>query len=350
MKILILAATILLTICPYVFSMDFYVATDGCDTNPGTKAQPFATIEKARDTIRQSKKGKGLPPDGMAVWLKGGVYKLKETIEFNQSDSGTKESRIIYRSLPNEKVIFEGGVTIDSSKFQPISNSDILNRVISKKAEKKILQVDLKAQGITEFGQIEARGFGIHNFYSWPELIFDGKPMQLAQWPNKGFVKVTGVPDANNNKTFTYDTNRPTLWEKAEDVWALGFWEFGWAESLVKLGAINTKEKTITIASKFFYGLTKEGLWRAINLLEEIDTPGEWFLDRTKGTLYFWPPENLKGQKIEMTYFDKPVMVLKKVSNVTIRGITLRNCRGSGIEVADGRGVSIEGCTLQNMG
>jgi len=31
---------------------DLYIATDGSDGNPGTEARPFATLERARDAVR----------------------------------------------------------------------------------------------------------------------------------------------------------------------------------------------------------------------------------------------------------------------------------------------------------
>ena len=37
----------------------YYVAANGADTNPGTIQQPFATLERARDTIRELKKRSG---------------------------------------------------------------------------------------------------------------------------------------------------------------------------------------------------------------------------------------------------------------------------------------------------
>ena len=53
-----------------------YVATDGVDGSPGTRTKPFATLERARDAIRALKQKGGLPPGGVTVWLRGGVYYL----------------------------------------------------------------------------------------------------------------------------------------------------------------------------------------------------------------------------------------------------------------------------------
>ena len=49
--------------CGYCAEMSFFVSPDGDDAHPGTKAQPFKTLEAARDAVRKSdhqQKMKGL--------------------------------------------------------------------------------------------------------------------------------------------------------------------------------------------------------------------------------------------------------------------------------------------------
>jgi len=70
--------------------LGIYVAADGADENPGTEARPFATLERARDAIRALKKKDGLPPGGVTVRLRGGVYCLGSTLELAKEDSGTE--------------------------------------------------------------------------------------------------------------------------------------------------------------------------------------------------------------------------------------------------------------------
>jgi len=47
-----LTAVSLALTSPMLIAADFYVATNGSDTNPGTEARPFATLERARDEAR----------------------------------------------------------------------------------------------------------------------------------------------------------------------------------------------------------------------------------------------------------------------------------------------------------
>jgi len=52
--------------------MDSFVAPHGNDSNAGTKANPFATLQQARDAVRAIKRRGPLPGDGISAWVRGG--------------------------------------------------------------------------------------------------------------------------------------------------------------------------------------------------------------------------------------------------------------------------------------
>ena len=64
------------------------------------------------------------------------------------------------------------------------------------------MQVDLRAQGITDFGQLRSRGFSRKLVPAHLELFFNEEPMPLTRWPNgpeaakiAGFPEGAGQPD-----------------------------------------------------------------------------------------------------------------------------------------------------------
>jgi len=119
------------------------VAVDGNDRNPGTETQPFATLERARDAVRELKKSRGLPKGGVAVFLRGGVYRIEKTFALSEEDSGTEAAPVVYRSYPNEEVRLVGGKEIGG--FQPVKDAAVLRR-IPEEARGHVLQADLKAR------------------------------------------------------------------------------------------------------------------------------------------------------------------------------------------------------------
>ena len=119
MKLSILLLLVWSLSCIRAFGQaEFYVSPFGDDSNAGTIESPFRTVQKARDAVRQSiKRTKG----DHTVYLRGGTYRIDETIRFDQRDSGGKKGyKNIYQAYKNEKPVISGGVQI--SGWEPHKN------------------------------------------------------------------------------------------------------------------------------------------------------------------------------------------------------------------------------------
>ncbi len=330
--------------------VEFYVATNGSDQNPGTKSRPFATLEHSRDRVRAVKHSRGLPTGGITVWLREGVYTRSETFELGPEDSGEDGSPVIYRAYQNEKVRLVGGRSI--SGFGLIRNEAVLRR-IEERYRDKILCLNLKNLGITDFGQLLPRGFGLPVRPAALELFFQGQPMTLARWPNDGWAKIGTPPDGANDNGFNYEGDRPLRWREDDDIWVHGYWMWDWSESYLKVESINPQQRQITIYPA--NGIRGQGFkpgqrYRALNILEELDEPGEWFLDRQTGELYFWPPAPLGRDDIDVSLLDRPLVHMANASHVTLQGLSFECARGSGVEIAGGSKNLIAGCDFRNLG
>jgi len=175
---------------------EYWVSVAGNDSAAGTKDMPFATLERARDAVRETRKAGGLPKGGVTVWLRGGVYEISKTFELNHTDSGTAESLMVVRSVPGEEVRLVGRKQIPSSAFKTVTDPDVLQR-LDPAAHGNVLQVELKAVGITDYGQLTRRG-GIERstLPAALELLFNDRPMPLARWPNQGWTRIADVTPA----------------------------------------------------------------------------------------------------------------------------------------------------------
>lgn len=332
-----------------------YVSKDGNDSFSGTLPYvnkdktdgPFATIEKARDNIRELKKKRKLAGQGVSIFIREGVYFVTKTIEFTNKDSGAESSPIVYRAYKNERVKLIGGEEI--SGFKPIADQAILERIY-KPYQDKILQVDLKAMGITDFGELMPRGFTRPMYPSGLELFFQDKPMQLARWPNSGWSTIAGVPAGQQGGKFSYDGDRPKRWSNSNDIWVHGYWTWNWADSYVKVKSIDIeKREFVTKAPHGVYGYSVGKRYYALNILEELDEPGEWYLDRKTGILYFWPPSAIIEGKAYVSLLDT-VIQLNDVSYVTLQGLEIGICRGTAIKIIGGDHNKIARCLLRNIG
>ncbi|MHB8520790.1 MAG: right-handed parallel beta-helix repeat-containing protein [Limisphaerales bacterium] len=315
----------------------FYIATSGNDANPGTKAKPFATLERARAAVRDLKSAPGLPSGGVTVFLRGGVYLRADSFELTAADSGLPEAPIHYRGAAREEVRLIGGRPV--SNWKAVIDEQVLRRR------------DPAAIGITNYGKLLRRGFGGGNVAAHLELFFQGRPMTLARWPNEGWAKIAGVPAGPEGGKFAYADDRPRRWTNAPDLWVHGYWTWDWADSYEKVKAVDLEKREIaTEPPHGVYGYKTGQGWYALNLLEELDSPGEYYLDRQTGILYFWPPAPLSAGPAFVSLLEKPVIDLQHVHDVVLAELTIEDSRGVGIEINQCTNVLVAACTLRNLG
>jgi hypothetical protein len=339
----IVLAGSLVAACCRCGAAEFFVSPQGNDAQAGTKEQPFQTLEAARAAVRTSDHGAET-----IVWLRAGAYERSGPFELTAEDSGRPGGPVTYRAYPDEEVRIVGGRRI--SDWTPVTDEAVLSR-LAPEARGRVLQADLKAAGVHDYGQVKGGGL---------ELFFDDKPMTLARWPNEGFVTITGLvePDTVNvrgtkgSKTgkFMYEGDRPRRWLQENDVWVHGYWFWDWADERQKVESIDTEKRVITVAPPFHHYGYRVGQWfYALNILAELDRPGEWYLDREKGILYFWPPTPLeKGRAVVSV--SNVLVNLTGVEHVTFQGLIFEAARGTAIVMKDCRDTRIAGCVLRNLG
>ncbi|MBT7057680.1 MAG: carbohydrate-binding protein [Lentisphaerae bacterium] len=350
-------------------ALDLYISPRGDDAWSGDAARPnknrtdgpFATPERARDEIRTRRAGGD--QESVTVWFAEGIYPRNTPFELDERDAGTPDAPVIYRALENEQVRFVGGRIIPSRHAKPLTDDAIRQRIISVPARSDIRVIDLGALGITDYGTMKARGFRRPYVNPGMEVFIDGRPLHVARWPNRETVRIGDVLDPgsvprvgdfrNRGGRFTYEFDRPGLWSHAQDIWLSGLFGVGYADDTIKVARIDHEKRTITMAQAHMYGIKTGREWLsyyALNLLEEIDEPGELFLDREAGRLYLYPIGPLKHAEIAVSILEEPMLCLEATSHVTFRDLTFEVSRGMGCYIERGADNTIAGCTFRNLG
>lgn len=356
MKWLVMLALLTLSI-PAIAATDLYVSPKGKDSWSGRSAAPnsassdgpFATLEKARDAVRSLRKS-GKLSGAVTIWLRGGDYYRDTPFELTTEDSGTASSSVLYRAYRDEKPRLIGGKRI--STWQPVTDATVLER-LPENARSQVKQANLKALGLTDYGVQTRRGFVGNPAPPPMELYFGAKPMTLARWPNNAWTKITSLPNGQDGGKFGYEGDNPTRWKSWDDVWVYGYWTYDWADSFEKVAAIDTEKHILTTeAPHGAYGYTVGKRFYFLNVLEELDSPGEYYIDRKQGVLYLWPLDASKGESAEayVSVLSQPIVSLNGASYVTLQGLTLEGCRGDAVTLTGGSHNLVAGCTLRNIG
>jgi hypothetical protein len=335
---------------------DVYVSQTGSDVNPGTREKPLATVEKAVETMRGAGAG--------TIWIGPGEYYLKQGLALDAKHGGTSEQPLVIRSPEPGKTRLSGARTVD--EFRAISD-DEAKPLISAEAKQHVVVADLKSRGFPPLAQMPAH----YRAHSCEEVVFDDLPMQSARWPNEGFTEFTEVIDSGASAithwdirtvyrpgAFRFPGDRPKQWDFGRGVWLHGFWCYKYWDSTLKAATYNPDGGELRFAAKDEFGIGSPRAWDkkakyrfyALNVFEELDRPGEYYLDRQNNRLFFWPPGDLKKTPVRLTLCAKPLLRVKGVANLVIRDLIFENGRGTGVVISESQHCRIEGCLIRNMG
>lgn len=350
-------------------TMNLYVSPDGNDfwsgrlpvANKEKNDGPFRTLERANESIAGMSEAGKLPGIKVQLQIRKGTYEITKPLKLIGTDNEKQPASILWTNYKQEKVVLIGGKALKG--FTRVSDEHYLNRIDSKYRE-NIYEIDLKQNDIDDYGKMSNRGPGM-------ELFFNEKRMQPARWPNLGYDTIAevpqtgelahegyltrldkdGIPSGRHYGHFKYRGERPDGWSNPDEIYLHGFWVFTWNDNIVGVQSIDKEKKEITLKPPYTrYGLMKGGAFFALNVLEELDQPGEWYIDHQKGKLLFWPPGSIEEGSIFVSLLDSAMVVFEHTRNTTIKGITFGFSRSNSIIIQGGENNVITGCDFKNLG
>ena len=290
----------------------------------------------------------------VVIELAGGHYDIPETIALTSQDNN-----LVIRAKDGEKVVLGGGHNIAYSDFKKVSDSAVLDKLSENSAKSKLVSADLKALGITELGQIQTCGFGLTSNYA-PTLTYNDRYLTIAQYPNGKDYLYTGeivVNGANSEKKEdgskeiqfkVKDTARWKKWANAKDIWALGFYVHDWAESITP---VTIAEDGVITSGSCYTPIVTDRRVKFFNLLEEIDQPGEYYIDREAGVLYMILPEGFKaGESLVFSAHNKDLFTLEGCENITFQGLRIEGTTERGIYGNECNSITVDACEFTAIG
>ena len=333
-----------------------YVAPAGSDSANGqSPASAFATLTRARDEIRRLKTAGPLPAGGLAVEILGGTYTLAESFALTEADSGTAAAPIVYRAYENQTVKLLGGRLLPLTAFKPVTESAVLAR-LDPAARGQVVAAPIAALKLTHAGPFPPVFNDSGGIF---ELFWNGQRQPLARWPNEGWTMMKTTVANGDTKVpgvFEYRDDRPSRWLKNSSIWLKGQWRVGWEDPAIRVASIDPSKTQITFAAGISGGIGNKYTrpagngkepWCALNLIEEIDRPGEWAIDFDSQTLFFWPPA-AQGE-LMVSQLDQPLISATGTAQVQFIGLTLEGSLGDGVVLENVDTVFVAGCSFRNL-
>jgi parallel beta-helix repeat protein len=343
----IFAATVAALLSTAALAAEWHVSPSGNDAWSGSLAEPnagrtdgpVATLERARDAIRERRKAGLAEP--VTVFIHAGNYSLAKTFTLAKEDSGTAEAPVVWRAYGDDKPVLVGGAVITG--WQSVTDDP--------RTGGKLLKADLATQGLDKA--------------TFSQLIFAGRRQHLARWPNfdpgnpygGGWAYVDGkiMPmyadiEGESKRAFVQKPTDVRPWARPTEGEVFVFPRYNWWNNIVRIAEIDAASRKITLTADCSYAIRPGDRYFIQGMREELDAPGEWYHDRETHTLFFLPPEPLADRPVSVPTLGTIMSLGPDTEHVTIRGLTFECCEGTAVAAKNARHCRVAGCTIRNVG
>lgn len=319
---------------------DWFVAKDGNDAWSGKLSAPNAarsdgplqSLEHAREIVREARKTNAREPQ--TIHIRTGLYELPKGFKLEAADSGSADAPVVWRAFENEKPVLIGGRAI--TNWKPWKDG--------------ILQADVAAQGFK----------GV----AFKQLLFGGRRQILARYPNfdpqnpygGGWAYAAGemwpmYSDKEGEDRHTLEVKSGDLrtWARPQEVEVFVFPRYNWWNNVLPVKSVDAEKRTITTTKDASYAMRANDRFFFQGAIEELDAPGEWYLDREAATVYFKPPAAIDSATVYAPT-TRDLITIQGADHVTLRGFTLECAEGAGVTISKSNHCRVIGCTVRNVG
>ena len=312
---------VIVACCAAAWGAEVHVSPTGDDRQEGAADRPVASIARARDLLRQGKSG-GI------IQIHGGAYELPDGLAL-----GAADSNVTLSAWNNQKPVLIGGRRV---------------RQWTRESE-GVYRADLAQQGFKD-----AR---------FSQLIVNGRRMPMARYPNLdrsnpywgGWAYVDGKPvnmyqdvPGEDRRTLRPKASDARSWKTPQDGEVFVFPRYNWWNNIVRIesidgsGAIHLKEDAS-------YAIRPGDRYFVQGPREELDAPGEWFLDRRAQALYFLPEGPIEAVEA-CAPTTRAILKIDGATGVRVRGLTFECAEGTAVEINRSDDCRVEACTVKNVG
>ena len=344
-----------------------FVSTVGDDSGDGSEEEPLRTLEKAIDVANEMREDSDKL---IEILLREGTYSVTNTIKIINSQKD--DSLLKISAYQGEKVTINAGVDIPLSAMN-IADSNFTNAIIDKPNAGSVLQYNLKDAQIEDLGEISLRGHLISDEKeAQAELSLNGEVQKLAGWPNGEYTGLIKPTDSNeygkrtksgiaNGCSFQVNYDRPSQWSKPEQAWLSGTIGPNYEFDYYPVSRFDSEEKRVYLSRGALEKYYTEPYYRFENVPEELDEPGEYYIDRQSGMLYFYPPEDAPKDSVLTITMSTPTLDvsgkapnsmfrIENSKNIVFENLIFKGGRGSAITGKNNSNIQFINCEINSFG
>lgn len=286
---------------------DLFVSPAGDDAAAGTIGAPLKTLQAAKERIRSLRGAIGAE-ETVCVWLREGSYTLNETLVLD----GAAFSNVTFRAYQNEKVTFTAGTPYTGFEESTVNG----------------VRAFRKSVGDVDFN-----------------VLFSAeRALTRPRYPENGNLLVKSVDEAdilnpevteNFHHAFTAMSVEPKevpAFKNSSDVLIriLHYWK----DEMLTIRSYDAATGRMTFSRPTSMEVRVNDRYFFENVFEALNEPGEWYLDRSGGVLWYIPFEGERAETLTLWGSDTDTMLrAEDVSGLAFENIVFR---GNGFRIPRG--------------
>ena len=280
----------------------------GLLTHPAADLQdgPFATPERALQALREARRA-GKPAEAR---LRGGLYYLSQPLVFGPELSGTESAPVRFVAYPGEQPVLSGG-------------RKIANWQVGKHQGQRLWMADLP--GVAA---------GAWNFL---QLFVNGQRRFRPRLPRTGFYRFAALTGKDSGMNWhqgpdnvQFEPGQIKNWRNVHDVDVVVYQL--WFDTHHRIRRIEEDKNIVHFQARSLGSLKDEqdqmARYYVDNVFEALEEPGQWYLDRAAGKLFYLP---LEGETPETTEVVAPYLQtlvrIEGPAGKPVRHVHLENLR-----------------------
>ncbi len=340
----------ILTVSPWappLSAFEVFVSPQGDDSWTGTLDQPnaqktdgpVASLTAARQRVRDHRRKSKDATEAIVITLRAGTYRLSETFQLGQVDSGTDGSPLIVRAYAGERPLVTGAAEVTGFKqVSPNIYSAALPEAIKDPHELRL-------------------------------VLSEGRRLPMARWPNTdpkrpvgggwSYVdgrrpespndKLAGETEANRSK-FKLRKSDLRKWQRPTDGELFIFTRFNYWNDLVPLSKFDPVTGQVELAKPCTYEIRPGDRYFVQGMREELDAQGEWYIDKDKRELLIYSDADASRLSVDAAYVPTLIATRSDAHHIRLEGLTLQGATGPAINVSGADHCDIVRCTIEHTG
>ncbi|MGB8853758.1 MAG: right-handed parallel beta-helix repeat-containing protein [Pirellulales bacterium] len=322
-------------------AVDFYVAVNGDDANPGTLDQPFATLRRARDAVREAKRAQPKPA-GVTVHFRGGTYFLPGMFNILAHDTGLPDLPVTYRSFADERAMLVAGRDVGGFTAVPDKPGLLV-------ADLPVPKPDIVP--LTQVFHIGPQGWERLTRARYPNV--DPRDPIGGGWARAvAAISGTAAKPGDETKSLAMAEGDWRKWTRGDEGVVHVFAAHDWWNSMVRVASRDEALRALRFHDACSLPVQPGDRYFIEGLFEDLDAPGEWFYDKLQGKLFVRPPRDVAPADFGVVAPNaRSIITLgPHVQNVTLERLTFHGCEGTAVFLLEATKCTVKDCTIAHVG